>query len=137
MTRQEHFTSVQFNRYKAFKDYSVSLHHFNVLVGPNNSGKSTILSAFRILAEGMRKARSRKPSIVPGPHGEEWGYSVDLENVAVATENVFFDYDDSQPASVRFRVSNGNQLILFFPPNGRCCMVCETKGQPVASTANT
>lgn len=136
MTRQEHFTSVRFHRYKAFHDYSLALEHFNVLVGPNNSGKSTVLGVFRILAEAIRKARSRNPTIVEGPNGDMWGYPVELENVSVATENVFFNYVDSQPASVRFRLSNGNELMLFFPRVGTCVMICEPRSQPVTSTAN-
>ena len=135
MSDQQQFTSIRFQRYKAFRNYSVSLQHFNILVGPNNSGKSTILGAFRILAEAIRKARSRKPAFVPGPHGQTMGYRVELENVPVATENVFFDYDDSQPATVRFRISNGNELILLFPEPGVCHMICETKGRPVTTTS--
>lgn len=135
MAKQEHFTSVKFHRYKAFRGYSVSLDRFNVLVGPNNSGKSTILGAFRILAEGIRKARSRNPTLVPGPEGETWGYQLELQGIPVATENVFFDYNDSEPATVRFRISNGNELILFFPEQSECYMIYETKGNPVVSTA--
>lgn len=56
-----HFTSVSFHNYKALRHFSISLQNFNVLVGPNNSGKSTILGAFRILAEGMRKATEVAP----------------------------------------------------------------------------
>ena len=70
---KEHFTTVYFQRFKAFRDYSITLRRFNILVGPNNAGKSTILGAFRILAEGIRKARSRNPTLVPGPAGETWG----------------------------------------------------------------
>lgn len=132
---QEHFTSVRFHHFKAFKDYSLSLGKINVLVGPNNAGKSTILGAFRILAEAIRKARARNPIWVPGPHGETGGYSVELQDVPVAAENVFFDYDDSQPASIRFRISNGNELILFFPERDACYLICETTGRPVSSTA--
>lgn len=135
MGEQQHFTSVRFHHYKAFRDYSISLNHFNVLVGPNNSGKSTILGAFRILAEAIRKARARNPSFVPGPHGQTKGYLVELQDVPVATENVFFDYDDSQPAFVQFRISNGNHLTLFFPERGVCYLICETRGRPVTSTA--
>ena len=135
MREQEHFTSVRFHHYKAFRDYSISLNRFNVIVGPNNSGKSTILGAFRILAEGIRKARARNPSFVPGPHGRTKGYLVELQDVPVATENVFFDYDDSQPAFVQFRISNGNHLTLFFPERGACYLICETHGRPVTSTA--
>jgi energy-coupling factor transporter ATP-binding protein EcfA2 len=132
---QEHFTSVRFHHFKAFKDYSLSLGKINVLVGPNNAGKSTILGAFRILAEAIRKARARNPIWVPGPRGETRGYSVELQDVPVAAENVFFDYDDSQPASIRFRISNGNELILFFPERDACYLICETTGRLISSTA--
>jgi energy-coupling factor transporter ATP-binding protein EcfA2 len=136
MREQEHFTSVRFHHYKAFREYSISLQRFNVLVGPNNAGKSTILSAFRILAEGIRKARARNPEFVPGPHGQTRGYLLELKDIPVATENMFFDYDDSQPATVRFRISNGNELILFVPEQGTCCLICEPRGRSVMSTSS-
>jgi energy-coupling factor transporter ATP-binding protein EcfA2 len=130
---QEHFTSVRFHHYKAFPEYFISLDRFNILVGPNNSGKSTILGAFRILAEAMRKARSRNPKLVRGPHGATRGYLVELHNIPIATENVFFDYDDSQPATIQFRISNGNELLLFFPEQDVCYLICQTQGRPVTS----
>jgi predicted ATPase len=55
------FVRVDFSRFKAFDRFSIQLRHFNILVGPNNSGKSTILAAFRILAAAMRKATSVAP----------------------------------------------------------------------------
>lgn len=70
MGEKHHFTSVKFKNFKALKHFSVSLREFNVLVGPNNSGKSTILGAFRILAEGIRKASSREPELIIGPDGD-------------------------------------------------------------------
>ena len=42
-----------------FKTFVLNLRHFNILVGPNNAGKSTILAAFRILAAAIRKASTR------------------------------------------------------------------------------
>ncbi len=134
MTESIHFTSVRFRRYKAFRDYSLSLQRFNILVGPNNSGKSTVLGAFRILAEGIRKASARNPLLITGPQGLTQGYSVDLQDIPVATENVFFDYDDSEPATVTFRISNGNELVLFFPEPGVCFLICRTTGRPITST---
>ena len=86
------FTSITFRNYKALKKYSVSLGRFNVLVGPNNSGKSTIIGAFRILAEGMRKALAKKPEYIHLPEEETWGYRVNLENLPIATENIFSNY---------------------------------------------
>lgn len=127
MTELHQFVRVDFNRFKAFERFTLHLRHFNILVGPNNSGKSTILAAFRILAEAMRKARSRKPEFVPAPLGQTLGYSIDLSGVSVAEENIFFNYDDSEPASVRFKLSNKNELQLYFPERGSCYLIMESE----------
>jgi energy-coupling factor transporter ATP-binding protein EcfA2 len=121
-----HFTSVRFWRFKAFREYSVSLRQFNVMVGPNNSGKSTIIAAFRILSEGLRKARARKPEYLRLGEDHFYGYYIDLENLPVSTENVFTDYDDSEPATITFRLSNKNKLKLVFPVVNQCWIVPET-----------
>ena len=36
-------TSVQFHNYRGLTDYRLGVDDFNVLVGPNNSGKSTLV----------------------------------------------------------------------------------------------
>lgn len=46
---------IHFDNYKIFNKFSVNLSDFDVLVGPNNSGKSTILGVFKILSEGIKK----------------------------------------------------------------------------------
>jgi energy-coupling factor transporter ATP-binding protein EcfA2 len=126
-------TSVRFSRYKAFRDYSVSLERFNILVGPNNAGKSTILSAFRILAEALRRAKSKSPTFIEGPDGVTRGYQVNLGNVPIATENIFHEYNEMLPASVTFRVSSGDRLVLFFPSRGTCYLICESSGRAITS----
>ena len=50
------YIRVVFKRFKAFESFTLNLRHFNIMVGPNNAGKSTILAAFRILAAGLRKS---------------------------------------------------------------------------------
>ena len=133
MSAPQRITSVRFSRYKALREFSLALDRFNILVGPNNSGKSTILGAFRILAEAIRKARTKSPTFVVGPQGDTRGYEISLGNVPVATENVFHNYDEDQPASVTFRVSTGARLILFFPQRGVCNLICETPGRAITS----
>ena len=114
MTNHHQFTRVEFRRFKAFKSFGLSLRHFNILVGPNNAGKSTILTAFRILSAGMRRAARLRPEFLPGPVGVSLGYVVDLEAMSVAEENLFYNYDDSEAATVTFTLSNKNQLISTF-----------------------
>ncbi len=127
------FVRVDFRRFKAFDVFTLHLRPFNVLVGPNNSGKSTILAAFRILAAAMRRASARKPTMVSGPSGRTYGYVVDLSTISVAEENIFFDYDDSAPATVRFLLSNGNELLLYFPEQGACYLLADARGKQVAT----
>jgi energy-coupling factor transporter ATP-binding protein EcfA2 len=130
----EHITSIHYSNYKTFKQFSVAICDFNILVGPNNSGKSTIIGSLKILAEALRKARARNPTFVSGPKGKTRGYQVDLTNVPVATENVFFNYDDTHPAKITFYLSNGNELLLYFPEREVCVMIPETGGRPITST---
>ncbi len=128
MNELQHFVSVDFHRFKAFERFTLHLRHFNILVGPNNSGKSTILTAFRVLAAALRKALARSPEMVPTPLGQGFGYNIDLGGVSVAEENIFFNYDDTAPATVRFRLSNKNELLLYFPERGSCYLTTDGDG---------
>ncbi len=107
------FSSVHFQNYKALKRYSIKLSDFNVLVGPNNAGKSTIIGAFRILAEGIRRATARKPEYVDVRGIKGFAYAVNLEGIPVSTENVFSNYDDSEPAIVEFLISSQRKLRIL------------------------
>lgn len=125
MIENHRFTRVDFRRFKAFKSYSLHLRQFNILVGPNNAGKSTILTAFRILAAGIRRANQSKPVFVTGPTGPTLGYEVDLKAISVAEENIFYDYDESEAASVIFKLSNRGTLTLHFPRQGACHLIAD------------
>jgi ABC-type polysaccharide/polyol phosphate transport system ATPase subunit len=58
------FTKVEFKRFKALNNFTLNLRHFNILVGPNNAGKSTVLAAFRILAAALRKAGAKSAEVI-------------------------------------------------------------------------
>lgn len=121
------FTRVEFKRFKALKNFKVDLKHFNVLVGPNNAGKSTILAAFRILAAAMRRASTRKA--VPVGDGLGFGHIVDLSTISVAEENIYYNYDDSEGALITFHLSSGSKLHLQFPSEGVCYLFAEGSGR--------
>jgi len=44
----DHFQSVRFKNYKALKNFSINLDEFNVLVGPNNAGKTGVRVEFPV-----------------------------------------------------------------------------------------
>lgn len=114
------YTKVTFTRFKAFESFTLNLRHMNVMVGPNNAGKSTILAAFRILAEGLRKANRRRAELVQAPEGPRYGYTVDSSALSVGDENIFFNYHDSQPASITFSLTGRKRLVLYFPETQKC-----------------
>ncbi|MFG6429778.1 ATP-dependent nuclease [Roseateles sp. LYH14W] len=126
-----HITSVKFSHYKAFSSYTIHLQEFNVLVGPNNSGKSTVVGAFRILNEGIRKAKAKSPERVEVDGLITQGYKLNIEDLPVASENIFHNYDESRSASVTFKLSNDSTLKLHFPERGVCIMVPEPKSGDV------
>lgn len=125
MSTLHHFVRVDFERFKAFRRFTLHLRGFNVLVGPNNAGKSTVLAAFRILAVALRRAGSRNPDLIEGPNGEAFGYHVDMSSISVAEENIFYNYDTSVPAGIKFRLSNGNELHLHFSETGHCVLIAK------------
>ena len=116
-----HISSIKYTNYKAFNKYTISLTEFNILVGPNNAGKSTVIGSLKILAEGLRIGKSKKPTQITNPDGDSvLGYQIDLRNVPIATENIFFNYNETKPAIIKFRLSNNTFLQVFFPEVGKC-----------------
>jgi len=83
------------------------------------------------LSEGIRKANAKKATIIRVNGRDTWGYQISLDDLPIATENVFTNYVDDEPAVVEFIISNGNKLNIIFPHVNRCCMVCETKGRQI------
>lgn len=123
MTELLRYKQVAFRRFKAFESFALNLQRFNIMVGPNNAGKSTILAAFRILEAGLRRANARSAELVDGPNGAVFGYPVDLGPLSIGEENIFFDYDDSVPASVTFALTSNKKLTLYFPEERVCYLI--------------
>ena len=129
-------TSLKLRNFQAFEDYSISLHRTNILVGPNNSGKSTILNAFRILEHALRIARARRPSPVITHHeNESSGHIISATTLPFSLDNVHYNYIDDN-TRLEFRYSNGNQLFLYFPTAGAATMYWDTSGRAIASSAS-
>lgn len=116
------FQSVKFVNYKAFKNFDLRLSDFNVLVGQNNAGKSTILSGFKILSEGIKKARHKKPEFLMIKNERTHGYTVDISDLPIAANNIFTDYDDSLPAEITFKFTGQSEIRLIFPGGSTCIM---------------
>lgn len=122
-----HIKSINYKNYKSFKQFNITLSNFNILVGPNNAGKSTIIGSLKILSEGIRKARTRKPTWIKSHSAHNiLGYEIDLKQVPIATENIFHNYDDENPAVIKYHLSDGSVIQILFPYIGACYMIVES-----------
>lgn len=125
-------TSIKFSQFKALHSFSVKLDSCNIFVGPNNAGKSTVISAFRILESALRTAGSRRPDFVSINGMRKLGHRIPVNSLPVSLENVHTDYVHTE-TSISFRFSNGNYIHLNFPDGG-CIMTWEVQG-PAIRTA--
>lgn len=126
-------TSIKFTNFKSLRNYTVHLQERNILVGPNNAGKSTIISSLRLLEVALRRARSKNAERLTLPDGRlGYGHHISLSNLSVSLENVATDYN-SDPSQIEFRLSNRNKLILHFPSDGGCTFYWESDGAAIAT----
>ena len=126
---------IEFSNFKALSSYSLTLGEVNVLVGPNNSGKSTVIGALRTLDAAVRLARTRAPTRVYIGESTVIGYRIPQESVPISLENVQTNYNGNE-SRVTVHISNGNSLALVFPNDGGCVLVPQVNGSVVTSAAN-
>jgi energy-coupling factor transporter ATP-binding protein EcfA2 len=129
------FKSVRFRNFKSLKDYTVHLRATNVLVGPNNAGKSSILDAFRAMAAAHRYACRRVQSLISVNGSTVSGYEIPMSNFPISLANIHSDYQADYETSVTFSLENGNKLQLSFYDNARCVMTIAEAKQRTATTA--
>ena len=49
-----HLEELDIHNFRGFKDYTLKLKPFNVLIGENNSGKTSVLQAIQLVYESMQ-----------------------------------------------------------------------------------
>ena len=109
--------TVTLKNYRRFLNFSLRLRDGNVLVGPNNSGKSSILDAFRVLETCIRHSRSKSPVIINTPgQGIFNGYEVLETLLPFKLDNIANDYN-ADDSAVEFKGTNGNRAATRMHPD--------------------
>jgi predicted ATPase len=108
--------SIKLNNFKRFETFYFSAQPANILVGPNNSGKSSILDALRVAYACLRYTRSTSPKAVEIPGvGIVLGYQLPMSSLPVPIANIATNYSD-EDATIEIRCSNGNHLFIRMNP---------------------
>lgn len=131
-------TGVRLRNFKGLRDYRVTLRGMNVLVGPNNAGKSTILDALRLLGPALRHAKRRNPKSFVEDGKPMFGWEVPVTTIPIRLTNIHMisGGGDVEETSATFTLSDGSTMILLLKDSSRCIFTVEVNG-PRVSTAAT
>lgn len=61
-------TRLCLRNYRAFESLDIPLRKMNIFVGPNNSGKSSLLSSLILLSQTLKSADEQVPLLISGPN---------------------------------------------------------------------
>ena len=104
-------STIKFKNYKRLQNLTLRAEDGNILVGPNNSGKSSILDAFRLLEAGLRYSRHKRPSMLNTAEGYFPGYEIPEQSCPFHLTNVVTNYGDDE-ACIEFEHENGTKAHL-------------------------
>lgn len=128
-------TSIEFHNYRGLVEYRLGVDDFNVLVGPNNCGKSTIISALRFLGAAIQHARSKRPTDIRLGDRVRLGYWLNEQTLPIGLDNIHTELADIE-SEVLFRFGSGRTLTLHFPSDSGCCLLLDPTGPVVDSPAS-
>lgn len=123
--------SLEFFDFKTYPHFGISARQRNVLVGPNNIGKSTALDALRIAFDVLRFANRRKPELKSqGSDGVCPTYMVPPTVIQTDLRYCVHNFEDG-PARIHLKISNGAILKMNIPPDGdvECYLVSDVRVQ--------
>jgi AAA domain, putative AbiEii toxin, Type IV TA system/AAA ATPase domain len=127
--------SVRLRNFKRFESFYLSARVANILVGPNNSGKSSILDALRVCQACLRYTGTRAPTPVNIPGvGIMLGYQLPLSSLPIPIANVTTNYNE-QDAVIEIRCTNGNSLVIRLHPDRPIFFYAETEKDKVGTSS--
>jgi predicted ATP-dependent endonuclease of OLD family len=128
--------NIKFTNYKTHKKFSVNLNSFNILVGPNNSGKSTIIEALRILGGAYRYASRFKPkTLLNASEKIVSGYHIPETSIPISIRHVHTDYNELL-TKIEYVFKGKKSLIIEFQNTKDPILYFEGEDKPIRSTTS-
>ena len=127
--------TILLKNFKQFEHLTISCRALNVLVGPNNAGKSTALDALRICSDVLRFMKRRRPTLQSQDgFGVVATFQIDESSISIPTTNIVRDYGDDE-AKVIIIHENGNELHVLLHPDKPIISFLSVKG-PIPRSAD-
>jgi energy-coupling factor transporter ATP-binding protein EcfA2 len=103
--------------FRSFRDFTITFGDGAYLVGPNNAGKSTVLTALRTADVLIRFAHRRKPTIQCEHSGRRLiGYPSILSDFPALAESVWYEFHRDQESRFELTWKSGARLVAVWPP---------------------
>lgn len=126
--------SIKLTNFKTHENFFISLKSFNVLVGPNNSGKSTILDALRILAGAYRYASRFRPKTIQKGDGKlVSGFYIPENSIPITIKHIQTNYNDA-PTTLEYKFPGKRSLIIEFTKYSGPILYYLGESKPIKST---
>ncbi len=126
--------ALYFKKYKGLEELTVQTSSLSVLTGPNNAGKSTFLSAIRLLDAAITYAKRRSPQRIMTNLGNRQGYLIPTHHLSVSIENIHSELEDVETV-VDFELDDEAIFTLYFPISGGCIFFVQGIHIPQTPTA--
>src|ERR1700682_572379 len=107
--------SLRLHHFKAFENYQIRFHDSAYLVGPNNAGKSTIISVLRGASQMLRHAGRWRADVVGTSAGlNHRGYSFPASRFGLVDDNVQHEFIPGE-SRVEVTFTNDARLVMVWP----------------------
>jgi predicted ATP-dependent endonuclease of OLD family len=108
-------SKLRLTNFRAFKDFTIHFKGSAYLVGPNNAGKTTVLTSIRIASALLRLAYQRKADLRVYDEGVlVFAYPINLSDYPALMESIHHEFTDEE-SRLELSWNNGSRLIAVWP----------------------
>ncbi|MET9027826.1 AAA family ATPase [Nocardia sp. NPDC004168] len=107
---------MRLKNFRSFQNFTIKFSGSACLVGPNNAGKSTILTAIRLADSLLATAWARKADLkVIDGMGSSKGYLVSFAEFPTLKESLRHEFHTELEVRLELLWENGNKLVAIWP----------------------
>lgn len=107
--------SITLKNFRGFRDHTVDLTQFCLLIGQNNAGKTTLVEAMRIVSAALTKAKSARFEMANDEFSPDITgavFRISLDTIDIENRGLHYNYQNSDPAIIKIRYSNNCSVII-------------------------
>lgn len=108
------FKRISLGNFKRFQRANLDLRRINIIVGPNNSGKSSVLAAMRLICQTLDSYDDQVPLLLNGPFGDFGTYrDIVYKNHRGRPLELEFEVEVPDLSSASNSASGAKSLVSF------------------------